>query len=356
MNDELKKLLGYILVGRHGISEQQFEHALTDRNAACSLSEHIPSQQGIALSDRDDKPRRLAARTTLMLEALKLASGVRQPLGHLLLEFGMITQGQLEHALEVQQQTGEQIGGVLVRLGMLDVSALEDILKTQLQQQNLKQSAPTPVTVRIGDILVASGHISREQLNESIGDQKNSNKKLGEILVEKGYVQQHQVEHGIRMQQMLVAAALSAVVSISSLGREAEAGSSSNVSTASLHVSVVIKPVARVKVLYQQPNIEITSKHIAQGYIEIPRASSIEVRNNSPSGYLLSIENKGGPFRDVYVNGLGSEIQLNSGTGWVLMPYTPVPKAMDVSYRIVLSADARPGSYPWPFQISAMLI
>lgn len=351
MNDKLKKLLSHILVGRDGISEQKFERALTDRDAACSLMREIREQKG-------ERPacEVSAARTTLMPDALKLVSGVRQPLGHLLLECGQITREQLEQALEVQRQTGEQIGGVLVRLGALNNSALEDTLQSQQLQQEHKQSVPTPVAIRIGDILVAGGHISREQLDESIEQQKSSHKKLGEILVEKGYVQQHQVEDGIHLQQMLVAAALSAVVSISALDGEAEAGSSSNIATASLHVSVVIKPTARVKVLYQQPQIEITSRNIAQGYIELPHASRIEVRNNSPSGYLLSIENQGGPFRDVYVSGLGSEIQLNGGTGWILMSYTPVPKTMDVSYRIMLSADARPGSYPWPFQISAMLI
>jgi hypothetical protein len=355
MNDKLKKLLGHILVGRHGISEQQFERALTDGNIARSLMRKVLSQKGALLTGGVDEASRLTLRTIPMFDALKLVSGVRHPLGHLLLEFGLITPEQLEQALEVQQQTGEQIGGVLVRLGMLDVSALDVALQSQLQKQKLNQSIPTPVAIRIGDILVAGGHISREQLYESIEHQKNSNQKLGEILVEKGYVQQHHVEHGIRLQQMLVAAALSAVVSISSVDK-AEAGPSGNVSSATVHVSATVKPIAKVTVLYQQPQLEITSKHVAQGYLEIPHASRIEVRSNSPSGYLLSIENQGGPFRDVFVSGLGGEVQLNGGTGWILMAYTRMSKTLEVSYRVMLSADARPGSYPWPFQLSAMTI
>jgi len=315
----------------------------------------VMSQKGDRLGCGVDGNNRPALKTTLMPDAIEVASGVRQPLGRLLLECGKITQEQLEQALEVQRQ----IGPVLVRLGALDNSTLEDTLQSQLQHQKQKQSTPTPVAFRIGEILVASGHISREQLNESIEHQKNSDKKLGEILVEKGYVQQHLVdlvEHGIHLQQMLVTAALSAVVSISSLDREAEAGSSGGTSSATVHVSATVRPIAIAKVLYQQQQIEITSKDIAQGYVEIPNASRIEVRSNNHSGYLLSIENQGGPFRDVYVSGLGSEVQLNGGTGWVLMSYTQMPRTMDVSYRIMLSDDARPGSYPWPFQVSAMLI
>jgi hypothetical protein len=33
-----------------------------------------------------------------------------------------------------------------------------------------------------------------------------------------------------------------------------------------------------------------------------------------------------------------------------------MPNTMEVSYRIMLADDARPGSYPWPFQLSAMII
>jgi hypothetical protein len=160
---------------------------------------------------------------------------------------------------------------------------------------------------------------------------------------------------GLHLRQMLAAAALSALAAISVVGH-VEAGPSSNVSSATVHVSATVKPVARVTVLYQQPQLEITSQNIAQGYLEILHASRIEVRNNSHSGFLLSIENQGGPFRDVIVRGLGVEVQLNRGTGWILMPYAPMPNTMEVSYRIMLADDARPGSYPWPFQLSAMII
>lgn len=355
INDKLKKLLGHILIGKHGISAEEFERALSDGNIAWSLMRRILSLKGAVLTDYVDESRQLTLRTIPMFDALKLVSGVRQPLGHLLLDVGLITWEQLEQALEVQQQTGEQIGKVLVRLGMLDVPVLDDTLQLQLQQQIQKQSVPAPAAIRIGDILVAGGHITREQLHESIEHQKNSNKKLGEILVEKGYVKQDHVEHGIRLQQMLVAAALSAVVSVSSV-QKAAAAPSGGASSATVRVSATVKPIARVKVLYQQPQFEITSKHIAQGYVEIPHASRIEVRNNSSSGYLLSIENQGGPFRDVFVSGLGNDIQLNGGTGWILMSYTPIPQTLEVSYRIMLSDDAKPGSYPWPFQVSAVLI
>lgn len=353
MNSSLKNLLGHILVGRHGISEQQFEQAFYDENIAWSLQKKVLSQGGAILACGGVVSQQTVLKPVSMFEALKLVSGVRQPLGHLLLESGLIAQEQLDQALEVQQQTGEQIGRVFVRLGMLEVPVIDGALKSQQQME--KRAVPVPAAIRIGEILVAGGHLTREQLNDSIQHQKNSDKKLGEILVEKGYVKQRHIEHSIRLQQMLVTAALGTVISISSVDKS-EAGSLGNVSTATLQVSATIKPSAQVKVLYQNPQIDITSKDIAQGYIEIPNASRIEVRNNCPSGYLLTIENQGGPFRNIFVSGLGNEIQLQGNSGWILMSYAPMPKTLDVSFRMTLSADARPGPYPWPFQLSAMVI
>jgi hypothetical protein len=352
MNVSLKNILSYILFEKSGMTESQFENAFSDRDIARSLLQKVLSEKGAILNAEQQECANLPKRTLPLADALKLTSGVRQPLGNMLVKSRVITREQLDQALNVQQQTGEKIGEICARLGMLDASALDAFLKSQQESQ---QTLPVQAAFKIGDILVASGHITKEQLNESLEQQKHSHKKLGEILVEKGYVEQQHVEHGIRLQQMLVTAALGTVMSLSSVG-SAEAGHSSSVATASVQVSVVIKPVARVKVLHQEPRIEITRQQIAQGYIDVALASSIEVRTNVPTGCLLTIENHGGPFREVYVNGLGNEIQLQAGNGWVIMPYTPVPKTLELSYRFMLAADARPGSYPWPMQITATLM
>jgi hypothetical protein len=348
----IKKLLSCILVGKYGLSEELLERAFLDLNFAQDLLQQVLSQERPLLINGEDECRWGTKKTIAVSDALILVSRVRQPLGKLLLTSGMITQEQLEQALELQQQTGERIGEVFVRLGILDAPVRDDALRTQQQQQ---KTGPVPAAIKIGEILVASGHLTQEQLQQSLQLQKNSDKKLGEILVERGYVKQKHVDQGIHLQHMLVTAAISTIVSLSSI-KDVEAASSSNVSTASLHISVVIKPAARLKVLYQQGQLEITSEHIDQGYIEIAGASSIEVRNNSPSGYLLNVENLGGPFRDVLVNGLGNEIQLHGNNAWVLMPYTPIPKTLNLSFRVMLSRDTRPGSYPWPFQLNAAVL
>jgi hypothetical protein len=160
------------------------------------------------------------------------------------------------------------------------------------------------------------------------------------------------LEHGLSFQRLLVAALFGMVMALAAVC--ALAAEPAGTATASVHVSVVIKPVSRVTVLHQQSRIEITSQHVAQGYIELPVASRIEVRNNISTGSLLSIENSDGPFRDISVSGFGNEVRLQSGNNRVHIPYTPVPKKLELSYRFTLAADARPGSYPWPLQIAAI--
>jgi MSHA biogenesis protein MshE len=49
---------------------------------------------------------------------------------------------------------------------------------------------PIKNKVRIGDLLVANGEITEEQLSEALAEQKKSGMKLGRILIEHGYVEE----------------------------------------------------------------------------------------------------------------------------------------------------------------------
>lgn len=44
--------------------------------------------------------------------------------------------------------------------------------------------------IRIGDLLVASGDIDADQLNQALAQQKETGLKLGRILVDNGYVEE----------------------------------------------------------------------------------------------------------------------------------------------------------------------
>ena len=50
---------------------------------------------------------------------------------------------------------------------------------------------------RVGDILVADGALSEDQLKEALAEQKNSGRLLGKILVEDGVISAHVLVHGL---------------------------------------------------------------------------------------------------------------------------------------------------------------
>ncbi|HRU38351.1 MAG TPA: chemotaxis protein CheW [Candidatus Goldiibacteriota bacterium] len=50
----------------------------------------------------------------------------------------------------------------------------------------------------LGEILVHSGLITREQLDEALADQKQSSEPLGKVLVRKGYVSEHDIMDALK--------------------------------------------------------------------------------------------------------------------------------------------------------------
>jgi len=228
---------------------------------------------------------------------------------------------------------------------------LERLLGRSAAEPDWMITKTAPTSFNLGNILIASGQITREQLNITLEQQKHSSQKIGELLVQSGYVQQNHIDQGLRLQQILVSAALGTAIALSG-PVNAEAGGSA----ATFNATASVKKIARITVLHQQPQMIITSENIAQGYLEVPVASRLEIRNSSLSGYMISFEVQEGPFQHVLVNGLGAELQINVGNGWLLKPHSRRPEVLELTYRFILSADAKPGMYPWPIQISALAV
>jgi hypothetical protein len=251
----------------------------------------------------------------------------------------------------ISKSIRELLGRVLGRIHLGGELIKTRNLKQAVKNQIEPQASPAPAAFNLGSILIASGHINREQLNNALEQQKNSTKKIGELLIDGGYLQQSQVDQGLHLQYLLVAAALGAVVAVCP-PVSVEAGSSS----ASLNATATVKSIARVRVLYQQPQMVITEEDIAMGYIEIQAASRLEVRNTSQFGYMMLFEIQEGPFRDVLIRGLGNDLHIGHGNGWLIKPHVRGPEVLELTYRFALMADANPGAYPWPVQINAMAI
>ncbi|NJD63579.1 MAG: hypothetical protein FIA93_12785 [Deltaproteobacteria bacterium] len=350
-----RRLLGQVLVDGGFLSHRDLERALADQNRTNEMLGEVLVRMGVL--DPDDIHAAVSIQSDLanLDDAVKAAGGVRQLLGELLLKAKRITPEELDHALREQRKTGEKLGEVLVRRGSLTKNELDAVLEFQQHQGGL---APGSVRFRLGEILVATGQITREQLDAVLARQKLSRKKQGELLVESGAVQPHQVARGLTLQEKLVTAALVAVLSMTNAAGAQEipstrSGSASG--SARITVTATVPARATVKVLHQRPEVVITNADIARGYVDLPSASRIEIRNNSHAGYLLIFEGMEGPFPmfdQVLVKGLGTEIQIGPGGGWIPRPHVRGTVTMELSYRFVLAKHARPGAYAWPFAIT----
>lgn len=349
-----KRLLGWILVDGEFISPYDLEVAIRQQQDTNEQFGEILVRMGVLASIDLKAVLSIQRHLSSLKDAVKTTAGVRQLLGELLIQARRITHEHLELALKEQKQTGERLGEVLVRRGLLTERELNTVLEFQRYQSS---ELPMPERLRLGEILIATNQITREQLEAVLARQKLYKKKIGELLIEAGYAEPHQIEHGLKLQKRLITAAIVAALSLSTLTIPEETRTSDTAvpGRSSVAVTATVKSHTTLKVLYQNPELVITNADISRGYVEVQTASRIEVKNNNPAGYLLVFDGTNGhlrPFNEVYVQGMGKDIQIGSEGGWIPQPYTRGTITMELNYRFILSEDAQPGTYAWPLTVS----
>ena len=204
-----RRFIGQILIDGGFLPQQNIAAALEEQKNTNERLGQVLVRMNIL--DPADIKVALAVQEHLdrVEDAVKLAAGVRRLLGELLVQARRITSEQLEHAIAEQQRSGEKLGEVLVRQGLLTERELHGVLDFQQNQGNAK---PVPGPLKLGEILVSSGTISRNQLDDALRKQTGSRKKLGEVLIEEGYAEPHHITHGIHLQHMFVTAVLVALL------------------------------------------------------------------------------------------------------------------------------------------------
>ena len=348
-----KRPLGQILLDGEFISLYDLKCALEQQKHTNELLGEILVNMGIL--DLIDLKAILSINKDLasLEDALKLSAGVRQLLGELLLQARRITPEQLDLALLEHQQTGENLGDVLLRLGFITRSELDAVLKFQQYQET---KAETSGQLKLGELLITTKQISRDQLEDALFRQKVSREKIGDILVKAGHIKPHQLSSGLKLQSKLLTAVLVAVLSLAPWSN-IQSSESFPQDTAPGSISIAatgqIQSHTALKVVSQDSELIVTYADILRGYVDIPFATHIEIRNENLAGYLIVFNGVGGPFKEVVVKGLGREAQISSSGGWVSQPYNGRdPVMIELSYRFMLSEDAQPGTYAWPLTIS----
>jgi hypothetical protein len=71
-------------------------------------------------------------------------------------------------------------------------------------RQRADKPAGTDRPPKLGEILVAQGHISRDQLQSALASQQTSGRRLGEELIKAGFVKRAVISQALRMQRRIV--------------------------------------------------------------------------------------------------------------------------------------------------------
>ena len=348
-----KRLLGAVLVEGGFISPHDLDAAIERQKATNDQLGEILVGMGVL------HPIELKAVLAVQKDlaspdtAVKIGAGVHMTLGELLIKAQRINRKQLDRALQEQKLRGEKLGAVLVRKGLL----LKQELRTVLAfQKNLQRRLPGSEKLWLDELLVATGQITRERLEEVLERQKLSRKNIEKLLVEARYLKPEQIDHHLRIQQKLVIAALIAALSMPNLiGAVPEAQAGSTVLSTKIAMSAQVLEHTSVELLAQARELTVTNNDIQRGFIDMPAASRVNVKSNNPAGYLLTFEVMSGPypmFSSVQVNIGGREVQLSPTGGWIPMPYVHGATALDIGYHFFLSKHAQPGTYIWPLMVS----
>jgi len=343
-----QRKLGKILLNGEFIAPQDLERALEDQTHTNELLGEILVRMGIV--DPIDLKVVLSIQTDLVFleDALKLAAGVRQFLGELLIQAKRITPEQLERALQEQQRTGEKLGEVFVRHELISEQELNGLLAFQQHQSDPRQA----VRLRLGQLLVTTKKITHQQLQNALRKQQLlPHKKIGELLVEEGYITHEEVSYGLKLQRKLLTATLVAVLSLSSptsfLIENSEAGSAYKQTT----VGETAAAYATLKVVYQAPELVVTQADILRGYVEVTSASRIEIRSNV--FFFLKFSGLRGPFKGVQIQGFGKDVLVDAEGSSLFLPDIRGFATFELTYKFILSRDAELGTYAWPLAISA---
>ncbi|HOJ51402.1 MAG TPA: ATPase, T2SS/T4P/T4SS family [Syntrophales bacterium] len=113
-----------------------------------------------------------------------------EKLGQMLFKQGVVEREELEKALAEQEKLRERkLGEIISSQTAISHRAIEEKI------EKAKREGRHP-RIRVGDILIEAGLITKDQLERALAEQeKGKKKKLGELLIEKGLITEDQLVH-----------------------------------------------------------------------------------------------------------------------------------------------------------------
>ena len=121
------------------------------------------------------------------------ASVAARLIGTLFVERGLVSETQIQLALEIQQETDQQLGEILIERFGVPRGEIAHVIAEQWQDQG-RPAGPELETAlseswrRLGEIFVMRGFVTQEQLDQALSRQRKTGERLGEALVALGAI------------------------------------------------------------------------------------------------------------------------------------------------------------------------
>lgn len=225
--------------------------------------------------------------------------------------------------------------------------------KTNQATQGSEGSVPAPTelnSIRLGQVLVRVGRIKAEDLEKALSEQDASKKRIGEILVEKGFIKLEELTHGLNVQSMLTTSGISAGISFGSVLEGKPSRASEEKKAEPVKTQVPVR--SHLAVLYQLSSVTISRADIKAGYIILEKATRIAIKSNNKKGCMVVFKGLKWPFKEAHAFGFAHDAHITPEGGSVRQAYRKNTQQVELSYRLILSENARPGKHPWPLSLA----
>jgi hypothetical protein len=134
-------------------------------------------------------------------------------IGGVLVQLGLVTEQQVDAALQVSMGTSDRLGDVLVKQGLVsrvDVERAQGLRMAMSQTKPTEPAEKEPATdlgpvqaILFGEILLRSGKIDQEQLDRALALKAENGARMGEALVETGAISWQDVSQAVHIQESL---------------------------------------------------------------------------------------------------------------------------------------------------------
>lgn len=131
-----------------------------------------------------------------------------RPLGTLLADEGLLTEKELEHALEEQERCRRPLGQILVDNGYLSGWTLTRMLAQQhgvdlhaTREIDSSTSARESGWRPLGRLLMETGTLTEAELDEALAEQERTGRRLGEVLIARGALSAQALARVLALQQ-----------------------------------------------------------------------------------------------------------------------------------------------------------